>query len=498
MAEKDVSARLRRAVKENNLFLVKRLLNRTTDIRNVDPAAPRYTSLAWAAVLGHEEVFDFLLSKGHDDYELSKDAENNTILMLLAGLRQGANTPYSTSRVLDSLQEAALRMARSYFERFPFILDWSNVQGKTALHVASLHGNEEFATMLCDFNADMDLADFLGNTPLHYASSWGHISIIKFLIDRGCQFAARNNEGYTATDYAYSTTTKEKLEDSGRAAHDARRSARRPAYAQLKTQTFGDDANRPPLNKKDTSQTTYPRIRSGSGTTTTSESADEVIPHAGPTSLSSSSSVDSSQTSGGSLNRRTPPPSSGFMSNGILNSSRHNLRNTLAAKGTHQHSILSPVANRVRANDAGAMAEYIKRNRSGSQGEPSQHIIVEPSSSHVTRNGGSKGSIDDPAQRYTFRRLRPSISAAALNQSSPASIIPRFRAGTNPSSSRPSLPFTMQSSVDAEDAPNRTTPKRGAKLSSLQEPDDAPPGNIPPVPPPKDTGSSHQQHSSLS
>lgn len=57
---------------ENNLFLVKRLLNRTTDIRNVDPAAPRYTSLAWAAVLGHEEVFDFLLSKGHDDDELSK------------------------------------------------------------------------------------------------------------------------------------------------------------------------------------------------------------------------------------------------------------------------------------------------------------------------------------------------------------------------------------------------------------------------------------------
>lgn len=67
--------------------------------------------------------------------------------MLLAGLRLGVNTPYSTSRVLDSLQEAALRMARSYFERFPFILDWSNVQGKTALHVASLHGNEEFATV---------------------------------------------------------------------------------------------------------------------------------------------------------------------------------------------------------------------------------------------------------------------------------------------------------------------------------------------------------------
>jgi ankyrin repeat protein len=57
---------------ENNIFLVKRLVARTPDIRNTDPGAARYTSLAWAAVLGHEETFDFLLAKGHDDEELSK------------------------------------------------------------------------------------------------------------------------------------------------------------------------------------------------------------------------------------------------------------------------------------------------------------------------------------------------------------------------------------------------------------------------------------------
>lgn len=266
----------------------------------------------------------------------------------------------------------------------------------------------------------------------------------------------------------------------------------------MRAQTFDDDADRPLPSKKDLPQTTYPRIRSGSGTTTTSESADEVVSHVGPTSLSSSSSIDSSQTSGGSLNRRTPPPSSGFMANNILNSSKHNPRNTLSAKGSHTHSILSPVVNRVLANDAGAMAEYMKRNRSGSQGEPSQHVIVEPSSSHVTRTGGFRGSVDDPTtQKYAFRRLRPSISAAALNQSSPTSIVPRFRAGTNPSNSRPPLPFTMQPSVEAEDAHDRIAPKRGGKLSSLQEPDE-PPGSIPPVPPPKDTSSFHQQNSSLS
>lgn len=38
---------------------------------------------------------------------------------------------------------AALRMARIYYERYPFILEWSNVDGKTALHVAALKGNED-------------------------------------------------------------------------------------------------------------------------------------------------------------------------------------------------------------------------------------------------------------------------------------------------------------------------------------------------------------------
>jgi uncharacterized protein len=41
-------------------------------MRNPDPNHRRYTSLAWAAALGHEETFEFLLLEGHDDRELSR------------------------------------------------------------------------------------------------------------------------------------------------------------------------------------------------------------------------------------------------------------------------------------------------------------------------------------------------------------------------------------------------------------------------------------------
>lgn len=114
-----------------------------------------------------------------------QDVENNTILILLAGVR-GPPEPSIQGRDYD-LQDTALRMARMYYERYPYLIDWSNVHGKTAMHVAATKGNEGFVRvwltslmlpkcldvsnvsdkMFCDLGADFDLPDLQGNTPLH-------------------------------------------------------------------------------------------------------------------------------------------------------------------------------------------------------------------------------------------------------------------------------------------------------------------------------------------
>ena len=74
----------------------------------------------------------------------SQDSENNTILMLLSDLRPASATSPYVSRPPDvDIMGAALRMSRMYYDRYAWILDWSNIQGKTALHVAALKGNEE-------------------------------------------------------------------------------------------------------------------------------------------------------------------------------------------------------------------------------------------------------------------------------------------------------------------------------------------------------------------
>ncbi|KAJ7507951.1 ankyrin repeat-containing domain protein [Mycena galericulata] len=462
MAERDATARLRRAVKENNLFIVKRLIQRT-DMRNPDPAPRRYTSLAWAAVLGHEETFEFLMSAGHDDAELSKDSENNTILMLLAD-HTPSTLPSSRNNV--DVMGAALRMARLYYDRYPDILDWSNVHGKTALHIAALKGHEELVRMLCDFGADVDLSDNKGNTPLHYASSWGHIPIVQLLIERGCQYAAKNNEGFTASDYAYSFSTKDTLQDTARLQFENNKKSRRGVFAQAAAR--GNEwggfthANMPPpvpSKARDFKQSPN-RMRSGSGTsrtTTTSDSGEVDSNGLAPGQRSQSSSSSPSTAPHPFLS-----PHGASSSNGPFPSSSPSMPRGPSPLNPPSNTALSPVASRMRERDADAREKYLNRNRSGSQGTSSTENKSQNDSlyssagpsvdgddvSSLTRVGASSGSV-------TPRRLRPSMSAAQLRTNPealniitalPSSLENRSRSGTNPTAPRPTLPMLSRSS----------------------------------------------------
>ncbi|KAJ6539478.1 ankyrin repeat-containing domain protein [Mycena capillaripes] len=483
MAEKDATARLRRAVKENNLFIVKRLIQRT-DLRNPDPAPRRYTSLAWAAVLGHEETFEFLMTAGHDDAELSKDSENNTILMLLADHTPGGLNISRPNNV--DVMGAALRMAQLYYDRYPDILDWSNVHGKTALHIAALKGHEELVRMLIDFGADVDLSDNKGNTPLHYASSWGHIpvrresllplyvsdlihQIVQLLIERGCQYAARNNEGFTASDYAYSFSTKDTLQDTARLQFENNKKNRRGVFQQAaaKANEWGGftQSNMPPPVPSKVRDFKQPpsRMRSGSGTSRTTTTSDS-----GEVDSNGLAPAHRSQSSSSSPSTGPPPflsPHGQSSSNGAYQASSPSIMRGVSPFGQPSSSALSPVANRMRERDADAREKYLNRNRSGSQGTSStdnksqngslyssagaSNHPEDYSSSSLSRLGGASGSV-------TPRRLRPSMSAAQLRTtpealniitSLPASSSEsRSRSGTNPTAPRPTLPMLSRSS----------------------------------------------------
>ncbi|KAF8076525.1 ankyrin repeat-containing domain protein [Lyophyllum atratum] len=471
MAEKDATARLRRAVKENNLFLVRRLVQRT-EMRNPDSSPRRYTSLAWAAVLGHEETFEFLLTAGHDDEELSRDSENNTILMLLADHKPPPSNPYVSQQSSQDISGATLRMARLYYDRYSWVLDWANGQGKTALHISAVKGNEELVRMFCDLGADVDLPDNKGNTPLHYASSWGHISVVQLLIERGCQFAARNNEGDTASDYAYSFNTKETLQDTARLTFENNKKSRRNQAVERSNEWGGSNPiPMPPPNVPPKNRDAMRRMRSGSGTSrstnTTSDSGDMdsngLAPgHHSQTSFSASSSPSHPSTGsnsyyhnqhlGGHLTPQMTATGSTVTVSGASPAAQHG--STLNPP-VNPVSALSPIANRMRERDADAREKYLLRNRSGSQGTSSTDNRSQ-NGSHFASAGPSANGDDITALNQvpnsgasTPRRLRPSVSAAQLRTIDSPSPAPannhtvhtqpenRNRSGTNPST-RPS------------------------------------------------------------
>ncbi|KAH8830458.1 ankyrin repeat-containing domain protein [Flagelloscypha sp. PMI_526] len=418
--------RLRAAVKDNNLFLVKRLIGRT-NLRNPDPAPRHFTSLAWAAILGHEETFEFLLTAGHDDEELSKDSENNTILMLLADTKPSSHNVFPADPgTVDA--GSALRMARLYYDRFadiyPQLLDWSDRSGKTALHYASLKGNEELVRMLCDLGADFDLTDNQGNTPLHYASSWGHIPVVQLLIEKGCQFNARNNEGFTASDYAYSFGTRDTLQDTARLQFEANKKSRRAVFAQAAAQAERSGRSTPDRSVTST-PTMYPpatvpsrsrdirganpRLRSGSGTsrtTNTSDSGDHENNLAPSTSSISASSSPSQPSASSSLFPGLP------QSHGTTYTNGGTVSRTPSQSQTPT-SALSPIASRMRERDADAMEKYLSRNRSGSSSTDHKSNT----STYSTTPSQEDSSPLTPSGASTPRKLRPSASASQLRGS---------------------------------------------------------------------------------
>ncbi|KAI0832332.1 hypothetical protein BC628DRAFT_303207 [Trametes gibbosa] len=473
-------------------------------MRNPEPSNRRYTSLAWAAVLGHEETFEFLLSIGHDDHEYSKDSDNNTILTLLAEARPTPSTPHSAGPSDQDFLGATLRMARMYIDRYPDILDWANAEGKTALHVAALKGNEELVRMLCDLGADFDLADNEGNTPLHYASAWGHITVVQLLIERGCQYSARNNQGFTPSDYAYSISTRDTLQDTARIQFENNKKARRNVFQQAAARgtDWANTAATAAMQVYPPSPREYVfanngsvRMRSGSGTsrtTTTSDSGDVV--ESAPTQSSSRfwsspsrrpAPLPSATHSAGQPSASSSTSTFGFAASPISQPSSATL---LPNGASNPASALSPIATRMRERDADAMEKYKMRQRSGSAttastDSPSQNESVSPPPAPPPKDDdiSALSSLVTVGSVAPRRRLRPSASAAQLRTTPQPLTIPsnqsiqepRSRSGTSPAMLKPTNGFSLASTTDPSALPTPTqnsTPRPSLGRAGTQPP----------------------------
>ena len=66
-------------------------------------------------------------------------------------------------------------------------IDTQNENGETPLIIAARDGNNEFVSLLCEFHADVNMADNLQHTALYYASERGYNEIVEILLMAGAE-----------------------------------------------------------------------------------------------------------------------------------------------------------------------------------------------------------------------------------------------------------------------------------------------------------------------
>ncbi|KAL0637809.1 Vacuolar protein sorting-associated protein 74 [Maublancomyces gigas] len=181
----DVSIRLRHAILQGDLLLAKRILkNHPKSLYNPDIVGN--TSLHIAAEKGHLGIVQHLVEEEqHERDGVSKNNNGDTPLMLAAG-------------------EGHEEVVHCIVSRFSRCIDWRNKLGVTAMMHAAKNGCDAVVNMLLDLGAEADVVDVLGNTSLHYASAYGHLKVIRSLVERGSNCEKPNRQGFTPLEYSYS------------------------------------------------------------------------------------------------------------------------------------------------------------------------------------------------------------------------------------------------------------------------------------------------------
>lgn len=109
---------------------------------------------------------------------------------------------YSAARYGD------LPMARALLKENPGLAFSTDLNGRTALHLAAANGQLTVAELLLAYNANVNARSASHTTPLHEAAGAGHKEVAELLLTHSADINARDNRGGTPLHWAVLTNRR--------------------------------------------------------------------------------------------------------------------------------------------------------------------------------------------------------------------------------------------------------------------------------------------------
>ena len=180
-ADKDGESPLHKAAVEGHTEVVKLLIDAGADVNKANEVG--WTPLHKAAGYGHTEVVKLLIDAGAVDKDVNKaDAYDATLLYHAAA---------------DGRTEAVKLLIEAGAD-----VNKAAKDGKTPLYWAAWGGHKEMVRLLIAKGADVNKAAKDGWTPLHWAAWRGHKEMVRLLIAKGADVNKANEVGRTPLHWA--------------------------------------------------------------------------------------------------------------------------------------------------------------------------------------------------------------------------------------------------------------------------------------------------------
>lgn len=160
-----------------------------------------------AALAADPSLLDAANQAGQGSFLLAKYYRREAVAEFL--LKQGVKLNFYDQCIVGDTAAVV-----SQIDSAPALLEATNGDGWTPLHLAAFFGSLPLAQALLDKGAEIDSrsTNHMQNTPLHAAVAGGRAELVEFLITRGADVNARQTGGWTALQGAAQNGNREMVE----------------------------------------------------------------------------------------------------------------------------------------------------------------------------------------------------------------------------------------------------------------------------------------------